>query len=108
MEIVCIIFYFCKLHRHVLNRSRAIENGCFVFSAAQCGTHTKGRKTFGHSLIINPNGEILQEKNDNQPGIIYEIIDLNQVEQQRERIPSLKNSKEFELVEIDASKSNSF
>src|SRR5499425_1796314 len=50
-----------EAHWHVLLRSRAIENGCFVFAAAQGGTHENGRNTYGHSLAIGPWGELLVE-----------------------------------------------
>ena len=50
-----------EAHWHVLNRARAIENGCFVMAAAQGGRHENGRDTFGHSLIIDPWGRILAE-----------------------------------------------
>ena len=46
-----------RAHWHVLLRARAIETGCFVFAPAQCGEHAEGRKTFGHSLIVDPWGE---------------------------------------------------
>ena len=50
-----------KAHWHTLLRARAIENGCFVIAAAQCGEHQDGRATYGHSLIVSPWGEILAE-----------------------------------------------
>ena len=50
-----------KAHWHTLVRARAIETGCYVFAPSQCGTRNWGRKTFGHSLIVNPWGEILAE-----------------------------------------------
>ncbi len=50
-----------EAHWHVLLRARAIENGAFVFAAAQGGTHESKRQTYGHSLIVDPWGEILAE-----------------------------------------------
>ena len=50
-----------EAHWHTLLRARAIETGCFVFAAAQAGLHENKRETFGHSLIIDPWGEILAE-----------------------------------------------
>src|SRR5260370_33404562 len=50
-----------EAHWHVLLRARAIENGCFVFAAAQGGTHENGRETFGRSLVIGPRGRVLAE-----------------------------------------------
>ena len=50
-----------RAHWHVLLRARAIETGCFVFAPAQCGEHAGGRRTYGHSLIVDPWGEVLAE-----------------------------------------------
>ncbi len=50
-----------RAHWHVLLRARAIENFCFVFAPAQWGEHAEGRRTYGHSLIVAPWGEILAE-----------------------------------------------
>ena len=62
-----------RAHWHVLMRARAIENGAFVFAPAQWGEHAEGRKTYGHSLIIAPWGEILAEAEDGPGYIIAEI-----------------------------------
>lgn len=86
-----------EAHWHVLLRARAIENGCFVFAPAQCGVHTGGRRTYGHSLIIDPWGRILAEGSADQPGIIEARIDLSQVEEVRARVPSLRLEREFHL-----------
>ena len=64
-----------EAHWHVLNRARAIENGCFVFAAAQGGKHENGRETFGHSLIVDPWGRILAE-GGSEPGVVMAEIDL--------------------------------
>src|SRR5215470_9679490 len=48
-----------EAHWHVLIRARAIENGCYVFAAAQGGAHENGRSTFGHSLVVDPWGRIV-------------------------------------------------
>ena len=50
-----------KAHWHVLMRARAIESGCFVFAPAQWGEHAEGRRTYGHSLIVDPWGEVLAD-----------------------------------------------
>ena len=81
-------------HWHVLLRSRAIETGCYVIAPAQCGTHSDGRQTYGHALIINPWGEILAEANDGD-GVITAIIDLAKITAARQAIPSLASSAEF-------------
>ena len=67
-----------EAHWHVLLRARAIENGCFVFAAAQGGRHENGRETFGHSLIIDPWGRILAE-GGTEPGVVMAEIDPAEV-----------------------------
>ena len=87
-----------EAHWHVLLRARAIENGCFVFAAAQGGKHESGRETFGHSLIIDPWGRILAE-GGTEPGVIMAEIDPAEVAAARAKIPSLNHGRRFELVE---------
>jgi predicted amidohydrolase len=77
-----------KKHWHSLLKARAIENFCYIFAPAQCGTHWNGRKTYGHSLIISPDGKILKELKKNS-GIITANIDPNISKILRKRIPSL-------------------
>ena len=79
-----------QAHWHVLLRARAIETGCFVFAPAQCGEHAEGRKTYGHSLIVAPWGEVLAEASD-QIGWITAEIDVDRVTEARNRVPSLSN-----------------
>ena len=71
-------------------RARAIENGCFVFAPAQCGTHDDGRKTYGHSLIVDPWGEILAEAK-NKPSVLTAKVDTNLVNNARSKIPAMTN-----------------
>ena len=78
-----------KKHWHTLLKSRAIENFCYIFAPAQGGTHYNGRKTFGHSLIISPDGEILKELKKSQ-GVITANINPKNSQILRSRIPSLK------------------
>ncbi len=85
-------------HWHVLMRARAIENGCFVFAAAQGGKHENGRETFGHSLVVNPWGQILAE-GGTEPGVILAEIDPAEVAAARARIASLHQGRRFELIE---------
>ena len=87
-----------EAHWHVLNRARAIENGCFVFAAAQGGKHENGRETYGHSLIVDPWGRILAE-GGSEPGVVLAEIDLADVAKARARIPSLQHGRRFEIVE---------
>jgi predicted amidohydrolase len=90
-----------EAHWHVLNRARAIENGSFVFAAAQAGRHENGRETFGHSLIVDPWGQILAEAGV-EPGIVVAGIDPAQVNAARAKVPSLAHGRRFELVEPSA------
>ena len=87
-----------EAHWHVLIRSRAIENGCFVFAAAQGGRHENGRDTFGHSLIVDPWGRIIAE-GGTEPGVIVAEINPAEVANARARIPSLQHGRRFEIVE---------
>ena len=87
-----------EAHWHVLMRARAIENGCFVFAAAQAGKHESGRETFGHSLIVDPWGRTLAE-GGSEPGLVMAEIDPAEVSKARARIPSLEHGRRFEIVE---------
>lgn len=90
-------------HWEVLLRARAIENGCFVLAPAQCGLHPAAigqapkhpRRTFGHSLIISPWGDVLADAGD-APGVTVLDIDLNDVAKARGRIPSFSHDRPFE------------
>ncbi len=79
-----------KKHWHSLLKARAIENFCYIFAPAQGGTHYNGRKTFGHSLIISPDGQILKELKKSE-GLITASINPNFSKNLRLRIPSLKS-----------------
>ncbi len=83
-----------KAHWHVLLRARAIENGCFVIAAAQCGAHEDGRKTYGHSLIVDPWGEVLADAGPDE-GIVLADLDLSRVDEVRGMVPSLKNGRDY-------------
>jgi predicted amidohydrolase len=83
-----------EAHWHVLLRARAIETGAFVFAPAQCGTHAGGRRTYGHSLIVAPWGEILAEAGD-EPGTIATVVDFSQVAAARSMIPSLRHDRDY-------------
>jgi deaminated glutathione amidase len=87
-----------EAHWHVLQRARAIENGCFVFAAAQGGKHENGRETFGHSLVVDPWGCVLAEGGI-EPGVVMAEIKPAEVAAARGRVPSLHHGRRFELVE---------
>lgn len=83
-----------EAHWHILLRSRAIETGCYIIAPAQGGKHQDGRETYGHSLIIDPWGEILAE-GGTEPGIIAATLDLAKVDEVRGKIPSLRHVRPF-------------
>jgi deaminated glutathione amidase len=85
-----------KAHWHVLLRARAIENGAFVIAPAQGGVHANGRRTYGHSLIVSPWGEILAEAGT-EPGIITAEIDPRLSQEARTKVPSLNHDRAFSL-----------
>lgn len=77
-----------KAHWHTLLKARAIENGAYVFAPAQVGNHKNGRKTYGHSLVIDPWGEVVCDGGDDI-GVSIAEIDLEKVDKARNRIASL-------------------
>jgi predicted amidohydrolase len=81
-------------HWHTLLRARAIETGSFVFAPAQCGEHAEGRKTYGHSLIVAPWGEVLADGGE-EPGVITADIDPAKVAEARAMIPALTHDRRF-------------
>jgi len=89
-------------HWHVLMRARAIENGCFVFAAAQAGRHEVGRETYGHSLIVSPWGDILAEADGVSPTVIVADIKPSLVQEARGRIPSLQHDRPFQIARASA------
>jgi len=86
-----------RAHWHVLMRSRAIENGAFMISAAQGGDMEDGRETYGHSIIVNPWGEVIAEIANEEPGFALATIELSEVAAARAKIPNLKNQRSFDL-----------
>ncbi len=87
-----------EAHWHVLQRARAIETGSYVIAAAQCGTHAEDRQTFGHSLIIDPWGQILADAGE-YVGVITAEIDPAKVIEARSKIPALTHDRPFALAD---------
>lgn len=92
-----------RAHWHILLRARAIETGCFVIAPAQWGPHggkdeTSLRESYGHSLIVDPWGEILADAGEGE-GIIHATLDLSAIPKSRQRIPSLSNDREWQMME---------
>jgi deaminated glutathione amidase len=84
-------------HWEVLLRARAIETGSFVIAAAQAGRHENGRTTYGHSMIVDPWGNILGELGGEGAGVLVRDIDLTAVAEARGRVPALANARPFSL-----------
>ncbi|MBW3096472.1 carbon-nitrogen hydrolase family protein [Pseudohoeflea coraliihabitans] len=91
-------------HWHVLQRSRAIENGAFVISAAQGGDHEDGRETYGHSLIVDPWGRVLAEADGDEAGVVLAQIDPAESAAARRKIPNLKNSRTYRCAAPETEK----
>ena len=88
-----------RAHWHVLLRARAIENGCFVFAPAQWGEHAGGRRSYGHSLIVDPWGEVLAEGGE-ETGIVTARIDPARIAESRGAVPSLTHDRAFTPPEL--------
>ena len=86
-------------HWHVLLRARAVENGCFVFAPAQWGEHAGGRRSYGHSLIVDPWGEVLADRGE-ETGIITAQIDPARIAKARGMVPSLQHDRGFAPPEV--------
>ena len=82
-------------HWEVLLRARAIENQCYVVAAAQGGTHENGRRTFGHSLIVDPWGEVVACRSDEGEGIVIAELDQERIAGVRRQLPALEHRLEF-------------
>ncbi len=83
-----------KAHWHILLRARAIENAAYVVAAAQSGTHQDGRTTFGHSLVVDPWGDVILDMGEGE-GIGYAELDLARVNTVRRQIPVHANRKDI-------------
>ena len=83
-----------EAHWHVLMRARAIESGCFVIAPCMWGSHSGGRETYGHSLIVDPWGEVLADAGEGV-GIITADLELARVDQVRAAIPALAHDRAF-------------
>jgi predicted amidohydrolase len=88
-----------KAHWHVLLRARAIESSCWVIAAAQSGAHEDGRATYGHSLVIDPWGEIALDMGEAN-GLGYAEIDVAKTSDVRMRVPSLQHRRPIGPVEV--------
>jgi predicted amidohydrolase len=83
-----------KAHWHTLLRARAIENACFVIAPAMCGDHPGKRMTYGHTLVVDPWGEVIAEGGE-APSVVYADLDLARVAAVRSLLPSLAHDRPF-------------
>lgn len=84
-----------EAHWHVLQRARAIEASAYVIAAAQVGTHEDGRRTYGHSLVVDPWGEVLLDMGSEAPGLGFADIDAERIAEVRRQVPSLANRRQM-------------
>lgn len=84
-----------EAHWHVLQRARAIEASAYVVAAAQVGDHEDGRRTYGHSLVVDPWGEVVLDMGGEKPGLGFADIDLDRIAEVRQQVPSLANRREI-------------
>lgn len=80
-----------RAHWHLLQRARAVEASAWVIAAAQVGRHEDGRETFGHSLVVDPWGEVVLDMGGEAPGIGFAVIDRDRTAEVRRQLPSLAN-----------------
>ena len=84
-----------EAHWHVLIRARAIENACFAVAAAQCGAHQDGRRTYGHSLVVDPWGRVLLDMQAAEREVGFAELDHRQTAEIRRRLPVLRHRRGF-------------
>ncbi len=94
-----------EAHWDILLRARAIENGMFVLAAAQAGVHQDGRETYGHSMIVDPWGTVLAAAGGTGEAVLVAEIEVAAVKAARDKIPNLRNARDFTLETIDAAPS---
>lgn len=84
-----------RAHWHVLLRARAIEASAFVIAAAQVGAHEDGRTTYGHSLVVDPWGDVLLDMGGEHPGLGFCDLDLARNAEVRAQLPALANRRKI-------------
>lgn len=87
-----------RAHWEILLRARAIENGAFVVAPAQVGRHDDGRDTYGHSLIVDPWGEVRVDLSGEAQGAVTLDLDIREAGTARRQIPSLANGRPYDLI----------
>jgi len=85
-----------RAHWEVLLRARAIENGCFIVAAAQTGEHDDGRRTYGHSLVVHPWGNVLSDLGETLQSVVV-ALELDAADKVRNQIPSLTHTRTYQF-----------
>ncbi len=80
-----------RAHWETLLRARAIENQCYVIAPAQGGTHENGRRTWGHSLVVDPWGEVVALRDEDGEGVVLAEVDRDRIAQVRTQLPALRH-----------------
>jgi predicted amidohydrolase len=80
-----------RSHWHLLQRARAVEASAFVISAAQVGRHEDGRETYGHSLVVDPWGEVLLDMGAERAGLAFAMVEPARLAEVRAQLPALAN-----------------
>ena len=86
-----------KAHWEVMLRARAIETGAFVLAPAQGGPHEDGRATWGHSMVVNPWGEVIAALDNDAPGVLTAVLHLDAVAQARQALPQLRHDRDVSV-----------
>lgn len=84
-----------EVHWEILLRARAIETGCYVMAPAQGGEHEDGRRTWGHSIVVAPWGEVVAKLDHDRPAVLHATLDLSRVDKARRAIPALTHDRSF-------------
>ncbi|HYC97531.1 carbon-nitrogen hydrolase family protein [Brevundimonas sp.] len=84
-----------EAHWETLLRARAIETGAYVLAPAQAGEHEDGRRTWGHSMVVAPWGEVVARLDHDEPGVLFATLDLDAVTRARAAVPQLTHDREF-------------
>ena len=93
-DVLCVPAAFThttgQAHWELLLRARAVENQCYVLAAAQGGTHVNGRRTWGHTMVVGPWGEVIDELPEGE-GFVLADVDRNRIHQVRAQLPALRH-----------------
>jgi predicted amidohydrolase len=84
-----------EAHWHLLQRARAVESSAWVIAAAQVGLHADGRRTYGHSLVVDPWGEVVLDMGGEVSGVGFATIDPERTREVRRQLPSLANKRDI-------------